>query len=155
MSSSTLAPAPKIITDSAETVASGGRDARRKPPTLLWPSILFAVAATSITVGIIWDISWHISIGRDTFWTPAHMAIYFGGALAGSVGGWLAMRDTFFARRDDSASVQMFGLRAPLGAWVAIWGAIAMLTSAPFDDWWHNAYGLDVKIVSPPHAVLG
>jgi hypothetical protein len=30
-----------------------------------------------------------------------------------------------------------------------------MLTSAPFDDWWHNAYGLDVKIVSPPHAVLG
>ncbi len=30
-----------------------------------------------------------------------------------------------------------------------------MLTSAPFDDWWHNAYGLDVKIVSPPHILLG
>ncbi len=30
-----------------------------------------------------------------------------------------------------------------------------MLTSAPFDDWWHNRYGLDVKIASPPHAVLG
>jgi hypothetical protein len=29
-----------------------------------------------------------------------------------------------------------------------------MLTSAPFDDWWHNAYGLDVKIISPPHMVL-
>ena len=29
-----------------------------------------------------------------------------------------------------------------------------MLTSAPFDDWWHNTYGLDVKILSPPHAVL-
>jgi len=29
-----------------------------------------------------------------------------------------------------------------------------MLTSAPFDNWWHNAYGLDVKIVSPPHTVL-
>jgi hypothetical protein len=29
-----------------------------------------------------------------------------------------------------------------------------MLLSAPFDDWWHNAYGLDVKIVSPPHALL-
>src|SRR5262249_47637179 len=26
--------------------------------------------------------------------------------------------------------------------------------SAPFDDWWHNAYGLDVKIVSPPHMLL-
>lgn len=32
---------------------------------------------------------------------------------------------------------------------------MAMLTSAPFDDWWHNAYGLDVTIASPPHTVLG
>ena len=29
-----------------------------------------------------------------------------------------------------------------------------MLFSAPFDDWWHNAYGLDVEILSPPHTVL-
>ena len=29
-----------------------------------------------------------------------------------------------------------------------------MLVSAPFDDWWHNAYGLDVRIISPPHMVL-
>ena len=35
-----------------------------------------------------------------------------------------------------------------------IWGAIAMLTSAPFDDWWHNTYGLDVVILSPPHTLL-
>src|SRR5690606_25516564 len=32
--------------------------------------------------------------------------------------------------------------------------ALAMLTSAPFDDWWHNTYGLDVTILSPPHTVL-
>ena len=51
-------------------------------------------------------------------------------------------------------SVRLWGFRAPLGAWVAIWGAIAMLTSAPLDDWWHNAYGLDVEILSPPHVVL-
>ena len=31
----------------------------------------------------------------------------------------------------------------------------AELASAPFDDWWHDAYGLDVRIVSPPHIVLG
>ena len=29
-----------------------------------------------------------------------------------------------------------------------------MLTSAPFDNWWHDAYGLDVKIISPPHLLL-
>ena len=35
-----------------------------------------------------------------------------------------------------------------------VWGAIAMLTSAPFDDWWHNTYGLDIVILSPPHTLL-
>jgi hypothetical protein len=29
-----------------------------------------------------------------------------------------------------------------------------MLTSAPFDNWWHNSFGLDVTILSPPHVVL-
>jgi hypothetical protein len=51
-------------------------------------------------------------------------------------------------------SVSVFGLRAPLGVFLAGWGGVAMLTSAPFDNWWHNAYGLDVKIISPPHTLL-
>ncbi len=121
-----------------------------------WPGVLLAFAITSITVGLIWDISWHTTIGRDTFWTPAHMAIYLGGAMGGFVGGWLALKYTFLVdSAEKSPSVKIFGARAPLGAWVAIWGAIAMLTSGPFDDWWHNAYGLDVKIISPPHSILG
>ena len=37
---------------------------------------------------------------------------------------------------------------------MTLWGAVAMVTSAPFDNWWHNAYGLDVEILSPPHTVL-
>jgi len=115
-----------------------------------------AAALTSIIIGIMWDISWHESIGRDTFWTPAHMAIYLGGVLGGSVAGWLAIKHTFLAGpAERDASVSVLGARAPLGAWVVMWGALAMITSAPFDDWWHNAYGLDVRIVSPPHTVLG
>ena len=48
----------------------------------------------------------------------------------------------------------MWGFEAPLGAFIAAWGGVAMLTSAPFDNWWHSAYGLDVKILSPPHVLL-
>jgi hypothetical protein len=48
----------------------------------------------------------------------------------------------------------VLGFGGPLGAFVAAWGGVAMLTSAPFDNWWHSAYGLDVKIVSPPHTLL-
>jgi hypothetical protein len=105
--------------------------------------------------GVHWDISWHRSIGRDTFWTPAHMDIYLCGILAGISCGYLILSTTF--RREAplrKSSVTLWGFRGPLGAFIAAWGGIAMLASAPFDDWWHNAYGLDVKILSPPHMVL-
>jgi hypothetical protein len=122
---------------------------------LPWYVTLMLLGSTSIIVGLLWDISWHMTIGRDTFWTPAHMAVYLGGVLAGLSGGWLAIHTTFAGTPEErAAAVGFWGFRAPLGAWVAIWGAIAMLTSAPFDDWWHSAYGLDVKIISPPHMVL-
>ncbi len=124
--------------------------------TLPWYLTAMLAGSTSIVVGLLWDISWHMTIGRDTFWTPAHMAIYLGGVIAGLSCGALALKTTFAGTpAEKSAAVGFWGFRAPLGAWVAIWGTFAMLTSAPFDDWWHNAYGLDVKILSPPHSLLG
>ncbi|HSI12372.1 MAG TPA: hypothetical protein VK961_10025 [Chthoniobacter sp.] len=151
-----VAPASSLAIDQPLLTRTEASPALTKSTAALWPSVLFALAVTSITAGIIWDISWHISIGRDTFWTPAHMAIYLGGMLSGMTGGWLAFYHTFLARPEErNQSVGIFGARAPLGAWVSMWGAVAMLTSAPFDDWWHNAYGLDVRIISPPHTLLG
>lgn len=114
-----------------------------------------AFSATSVIVGVVWDISWHRSIGRDTFWTPAHLAIYLGGVLAGASCGWLVLRTTFApASGEHPPGVRFWGFRGPLGAWMCIWGALAMITSAPLDNWWHNAYGLDVQVLSPPHTVL-
>src|SRR3954464_7992282 len=129
---------------------------RERTAALPWYLTAMLAGSTSIVVGLLWDISWHMTIGRDTFWTPAHMAIYLGGVLAGLACGALALKTTFAGSEAERAtSVRFWGFRAALGAWVAIWGAFAMLTSAPFDDWWHNAYGLDVKILSPPHSLLG
>ncbi len=112
-------------------------------------------AAISIAVGIYWDISWHESIGRDTFWTPAHLLVQFGALLAGVAGALVIFRTTLAPSCPARASaVNVLGFRGPLGAFVFAWGALAMLTSAPFDNWWHAAYGLDVKIISPPHVLL-
>ncbi len=120
-----------------------------------WTSRIVIAGAVSIIVGVLWDISWHRTIGRDTFWTPAHLAIYLGGLLGGLTAGWLVIRTTFFGTSADrAATVSLWKFHGPLGAWVSIWGSIAMLTSAPFDNWWHDAYGLDVKILSPPHSLL-
>lgn len=126
--------------------------AAARTETFPWWCFAVAFGALCIPIGALWDISWHSTIGRDTFWTPAHITIHLGGLVPGLTAGWLAMRSTFFDRTGEG--VRLLGLRAPLGAWVIIWGAWAMLLSAPFDDWWHNAYGLDVEILSPPHTVL-
>src|SRR3954466_6980907 len=108
------------------------------PGNPFWPSALMALALSSIAIGVTWDISWHRTIGRDTFWTPAHMAIYFGGVLGGFACGWLVIRNTFFATAEEkAATVGVWVFRGPFGAWVTIWGALAMLISAPFDNWWH------------------
>jgi len=123
-------------------------------PRIPWYIWLAALAVTSAIVGIQWDISWHRSIGRDAFLTPAHIAIYLCGILSGLYCAYLIFSATFGHGPARAASVHVWGLRGPLGAFIAAWGGFAMLTSAPFDDWWHNAYGLDVKILSPPHVVL-
>ncbi len=133
-------------------VVAGRSDRPSAIPWYIWAGVL---AITSSSIGGAWDVSWHRSIGRDTFWTPAHMAIQVCGVVAAIICAWLVFKCTFDRGSQLSAeSVSVFGLRAPLGVFLAGWGGIAMLTSAPFDNWWHNAYGLDVKIVSPPHALL-
>jgi hypothetical protein len=122
---------------------------------LPWYCYVMVFGAACIPIGALWDISWHSTIGRDTFWTPAHITTYLGGLLPGLTCGWLALKTHFYGTEQERArAVGFWGFRAPLGAWVTIWGAFTMLLSAPFDNWWHNAYGLDVQILSPPHAVL-
>ena len=126
------------------------------PPTRI-PWYLWAVvfASTSVVVGVMWDISWHRTIGRDSFFTPAHLAIYLGGIVAGLACGALVLKTTLAGTPEEQSSgVRFWGFRGPLGAWVCIWGSFAMIISGPFDNWWHNAYGLDVEILSPPHTVL-
>ena len=121
-------------------------------PWYLW---FGALAVTSASIGGAWDVAWHRSIGRDTFWTPAHMAIQACGVMAAIICAYLMAIYTFGHSPElKAASVNVLGFRAPLGAFIAAWGGIAMITSAPFDNWWHAAYGLDVKIVSPPHTLL-
>jgi hypothetical protein len=117
-------------------------------PWYVWCS---AIAVTSTAVGLYWDIAWHTSIGRDTFWTPAHLCIHFGAIVAGLSSMYLILSTTFGKNRAaQESSVRIWGFYGPLGAFVSLWGGLTMLTSAPFDDWWHNAFGLDVQILSPP-----
>ena len=143
-----------MATAVAATSLPNALPASRASATPRWYLWCVALAVTSANVGGQWDIAWHRSIGRDGFWTAPHIAIYLCGVLAGIACGYLILTTTFGPPAGKAASVQVLGFRGPLGAFIASWGGFAMLASAPFDNWWHGAYGLDVKILSPPHVIL-
>jgi hypothetical protein len=153
---STVLKGPQATGDAAPGGVATFAAADGAGPAVPWTAAAVVFASLSVQIGVMWDISWHQSIGRDTLFSPPHLAIYLGGVVAGLTSAWLVLKATIAgSAAERAASVSFWKLfRGPLAAWTCIWGAIAMLTSAPFDDWWHNAYGLDVKILSPPHAVL-
>lgn len=128
--------------------------ARRLALDATVPAVLFASAA--IIIGLHWDIAWHRAIGRDTFWSPPHVLEQVAAAVAGLFCGWRVLYTSFLGTDADRGRAVRFWrvFYGPLGAWVCIWGTIAMIASAPFDDWWHSAYGLDVEILTPPHVFL-
>jgi hypothetical protein len=123
---------------------------RRCPSLAVW---LGLVASLLLMVGGVWDIAWHHTRGRDTFWSPPHLVLYGGVGLMSLV--CLAtVRRPRGGRRagpgTDSALVERWGLRAPRGFAVAGEGVFAVL-SAPVDEAWHWLVGVDVTIWSPPH----
>lgn len=78
---------------------SAAIDWQQKTPanrtTIPWYLWACALAVTSASFGGVWDISWHESIGRDTFWTAPHLFIHLGGILAGVSSACLIFHTTF------------------------------------------------------------
>src|SRR5262245_30504280 len=70
----------------------------RGVPWTIWCMISGLVSGT---IGGQWDISWHMSIGRDTFWTPAHILIQLAAVLVGIACGAMILTATF---RGESTS---------------------------------------------------
>ena len=118
----------------------------------LAPALFASLASFCSVVGLYWDVSWHVSVGRDSFFTYPHAVIYLGGVSAGIAGAWLFARSTFGAGRSEGVTV--WGMRGPVGGFAIGWGALTMLAAAPFDDFWHAAYGIDARVLSPPHVCL-
>src|SRR5438445_11523466 len=102
-------------------VSAEGVDMR--VPWYVWTAV---ASVTCILVGGYWDISWHMTIGRDTFWTPAHLALQLGGIIAGTCGAYVIIATTLGRLahlRPAPGCVTVWGFRGPLGAFVAVWGA--------------------------------
>ena len=119
----------------------------RKPPAVPLAVVLVSfLGALAALAGGYWDDAWHTERGRDEFFIAPHIAIYAGVSVAG---GALALWALFAARE---TGIRGMSEHKPLV--LAIVAVGATLASGPIDNVWHEAFGRDAVIWSPPH-ILG
>ncbi len=121
------------------------------------PALLAGGGLAFSGVSAYWDIATHVDGGRERFLTPPHLGIYSGVTAA-----LVVIGSAMLARRlADGVSVgaavlhPFRGARPGLAA--AGTGLGVALAAAPIDNAWHEIYGIDVTIWSPPHllAIFG
>lgn len=114
------------------------------------------LAQIAFVFGAAWDIQWHYAIGRDRPFIPPHLLLLGGIAATGvlALGGvlWSSLRRP---AADGSGRLTLFKkFRAPVGLYLAGFGALCSALAFPWDDYWHRLYGLDVTIWAPFHVMI-
>lgn len=105
-------------------------------PTRITIGLLF----TAITAGS-WDIWWHITLGRETFWSYPHIVLYSSVIIAIVLGLF-----TWYKTKER------------IWGWIAF-ALLLVPLSAPFDEAWHRFFDQEsagglLSILSPPHLSL-
>lgn len=90
--------------------------------------------------GLFWDGWWHVFKGRDSFFIPPHLIIYI--SLLILFGFCILWWKRVVTAR-------------PYLKWMII-GFLIAFASAPFDEWWHQTFGVEnlsspLIVWSPPH----
>jgi len=108
-------------------------------------AVLLLLGAFAVPLTLIWDFAWESTIGVDSFFGPPHAANYAAVLLACGAALQMARNAT-----RDGNGVALGPVRAPLGAWLVLWGGLALIAALLFDRWWQASYGLAAGIWHPP-----
>jgi hypothetical protein len=105
-----------------------------------------------VVIGFYWDVAWHIDNGRDQqLFTPSHVMILVG--LGGLL--YAAGIAVLFASIEKAQTALRWGfLHIPWSAVLLVALGLGGVTAFGFDALWHEAYGVDVTLWSPPHIQL-
>jgi hypothetical protein len=115
------------------------------------------------TLGISWDVQWHVDVGPDTFFTLSHLALYSGSALSGIASLVMVLMTTSAQRAGrpmprtvGGTPVRVFGgtFTAPVGYLISGIGAASFLLYGLLDLQWHSIYGFDAVLNTPSHVAL-
>jgi hypothetical protein len=123
-----------------------------------WATLpLFVAMGSLITalLGMYWDISLHIGVGRDEgpLANPAHYPIMFGlfGVSAAGVLACVLPR----GERPGPAALRITRTwSAPVGGVLLTGAGSYALLGFPLDDVWHRIFGQDVTLWGPTHLML-
>jgi hypothetical protein len=108
-------------------------------------------------LGLAWDRSWHDRLGRDQFWIPPHIMMYTGVGGTGLIALFIVLLETVRYNQkksgvDDSSTISVLRyFHAPIGFILLGFGTLTDLIAAPFDNYWHQLYGVDVTLWTPFH----
>src|SRR5581483_10037678 len=128
---------------------------RGLPPWVAIPTALSLVSLVTALLGMYWDISLHISHGRDAgpLANIAHYPILFG--LFGIFGAGVLAIMLPRGERPGSMSVRIGpDWYAPTGGVLLAGSGFYALLGFPLDDVWHRIFGQDVTLWGPTHLML-
>jgi hypothetical protein len=120
--------------------------------------LLFAVAILKVFnfMGGAWDIQWHVAIGRDSLFIPPHLLVmvaFTTGLLITAA--MIAYESLLVSRGYAVRGTLRFGRLHASGAMFGIACAyLFALLSTLLDELWHEIFGIDVTLWSPPHLLI-
>jgi hypothetical protein len=125
------------------------------PGWVALPTVLTTASLLVALLGMLWDISLHIGVGRDEgpLANPAHYLILFGlfGVFAGGIFACAMPLD----EKPGPAAVRFVrGWDVPVGGILLTGAGFYALLGFPLDDVWHRLFGQDVTLWGPTHLML-
>ncbi len=111
---------------------------------------LFALLVAG--VGFYSDVAWHIALGRDEeLLTAPHTGILLGllGILSAAVFGTIVATLDGWEHGWELGGFRIPWSMLPLGAL-----GVGAVSGFPIDEIWHQAFGVDVTMWSPPHMLM-
>jgi hypothetical protein len=124
-----------------------------------WAALPLVVLTTSLIAavfGLYWDVSLHISAGRDAgpLANPSHYFILVG-LLGCFSAGVLALTMPKPGTKPSPWAIKLAeGWYAPVGGILIAVSAAFGLIGFPLDDFWHRMFGQDVTLWGPTHLLM-
>ncbi|MFA9431716.1 hypothetical protein [Egicoccus sp. AB-alg2] len=122
-------------------------------PTWSAAGLLVLLGALLVAyAGFVWDVAWHIDLGRDEFLlSPPHVYLLLGLTGLGAAG---VVSTALATRAGADVGWRVRRWTVPLGAAGLLVGGALAIAGYWIDEFWHAVYGLDVTMWSPPHLTM-